>query len=270
MNLNIEKTLIITDMDGTFLSSSKKISEKDKQSIKRFQDFGGKFSIATGRGLQATEHFFGELNLTVPIIMCNGALIYDVNKKEEIWSASLPVSEVIEIARDVFNRFSETGGEIVKIDNVYVPRMNEHERNHIRLAGVKSVIEAEIDNIPAPWQKVLFANSPEQISQIEEYIKGRKIECAEFVRSSSTFYEILPKNATKGSALVKLKELCGFDDYTIIAAGDFYNDIDMLKIADISYAPCNAENEVKNIVDVVLPISCEESVVSHIIDNILK
>ncbi len=265
---DLSKYLIITDMDGTFLPSSKKISDADKNAIRRFQEAGGKFTIATGRALQASEHFFDEIDFSFPVVLYNGAVIYDVKFKKELWSASLPLDNTLEMARDVFERFSDTGGEILRLESIYVPRMNEHERAHMRLAGVRDVVEKPIDQTPMPWLKVLFANTPDRITEIEKYINSKNWDTVDFVRSSHTFFEMLPKNVTKGSALKKLKELFDLDDYTIIAVGDYNNDIEMIKEADVGYAPSNAQPEVKEIADIVLSQSCEENVISAIIDSL--
>lgn len=262
---DISKTLIITDMDGTFLPSSKIISDTDKNSIKRFQDLGGKFTIATGRGVQATTQFFNELDFSFPIIMCNGAVIYDVKNNCELWSSALPVENTLEMANDIFEKFPETGGEIVRLDNIYVPRMNEHEINHMRIAGVSEFAEMPLSDTPVPWLKVLFANTPEQILEIDKYIQTKNWDSVDFVRSAHTFIEMLPKNITKGSALIQMKKMFNLDDYTIIAVGDYNNDIEMLRAADIAVVPSNAQPEVKEAADIVLEQSCEENAISAII-----
>ena len=55
---DISKVLLITDMDGTFLPASKVPGKKSLEAIERFQNAGGKFSIATGRAIQASSQYF--------------------------------------------------------------------------------------------------------------------------------------------------------------------------------------------------------------------
>ena len=69
---DINKVLLITDMDGTFLPSSKIPGQKSVNAISEFQAKGGKFSIATGRAIQAAQQYFDDFSVNCPIIMCNG------------------------------------------------------------------------------------------------------------------------------------------------------------------------------------------------------
>ena len=57
---DISKVLLITDMDGTFLPASKIPSEGNLKALQRFQQAGGKFSIATGRAIQASQQYFND------------------------------------------------------------------------------------------------------------------------------------------------------------------------------------------------------------------
>ena len=67
-----------------------------------------------------------------------------------------------------------------------------------------------------------------------------------------------------------MREICNIKDYTIIAVGDYNNDIEMLKAADMAFCPSNAVNEVRNVCDVVLDNSCDEDAIAAVIDYIYK
>ena len=57
--------------------------------------------------------------------------------------------------------------------------------------------------------------------------------------------ELCPKNATKASAIQKVKQLCGCQ--RVIVFGDSANDISMFQMADEAYAVQNAIDELKEI-----------------------
>ena len=77
-------------MDGTFLPASKIPGKKTLDAVNRFQQAGGRFSIATGRSLQASQQYFDTVSVNCPIIMCNGGMIYDINSKEQIYDVYVP------------------------------------------------------------------------------------------------------------------------------------------------------------------------------------
>jgi hydroxymethylpyrimidine pyrophosphatase-like HAD family hydrolase len=82
--------------------------------------------------------------------------------------------------------------------------------------------------------------------------------------------EFLPKGASKGMALKKLKSL--FPDRTIICVGDYQNDMDMLLSCDIPACPANALPEVKAISQIQLCHHSEGCIADLIykLDSIMK
>lgn len=267
---DIKKVLLITDMDGTFLPSSKIPSETDILAVKRLMDAGGKFSIATGRSLQATMQYLDRVTINCAAILCNGGMVYDINAKKQIYDVYLPESAK-EITKRILKDNPMTGCEVLPLSAVYVPNMTATERAHCNICKVDP-IECDIDNIPDNWYKTLFADEPNKIPALIEYIERLKTEtdCSDidFVISAPTYYEMLPKNISKGSALKKMRELCGLDEYTIVAMGDYNNDIEMLKYADVGICPSNAVEEAKAAADVVLDVSCEENAAAAAVEYI--
>jgi HAD superfamily hydrolase (TIGR01484 family) len=69
--------LFVADMDGTLLNDNKELSDRDLQMIKKLQDFGIKFAVATGRHDSMIKSYLKHLNLHVPVISCNGAIVRD-------------------------------------------------------------------------------------------------------------------------------------------------------------------------------------------------
>lgn len=270
MRYDIKKTLLITDMDGTFLPASKIPSDENLAAIEKFMSAGGKFSIATGRSLQASMQYFDKVRVNCPIIMCNGGMVYDLHEKRQIYDVFLP-----ENARDMVRRVLEAnpdaGCECLPLDGVYVPQMTEMEREHCGICKVEPVI-CSIDEIPKNWYKALFAMSADRLHEVIEFAQGIADEYPQIdlVVSSPVYYEMLPKNISKGSALKELIKSCGMEDYTVVAVGDYDNDIEMLKAADVGVCPSNAAEEVKAIADVVLDVSCEESAIAAIVEEIMR
>ena len=260
---DISKVLLITDMDGTFLPASKIPNKADLDAVSSFQKAGGKFSIATGRSLQASRQYFDSFSVNAPIIMCNGGMVYEMKDRRQIYDVYLPEFSR-EIAKEILENNPDVGCEVLPIEAVYVPQMTDMERDHCRICKVEPVI-CPVENIPKNWYKVLFAQSPDKIGRLIDFVESRGYTGVDFVRSAPMYYEMLPLNISKGSALKELRLACGMDDYTIVAVGDYNNDIEMLEYADVGICPSNATDEVKAKADIVLDVSCEENAIAEVI-----
>lgn len=266
---DITKIILFSDMDGTLLNSKKLISDTDRKAIEKFTSLGGKFTIATGRTIQTFAQYQRMLNLQMPVIMYNGAMIYDYSAEKVIYSQSLPeISR--EITAKILNFMAECGGEVLRADGTYVFSNNEYEQLHTDLCGIDPEY-MEIDEIPdGGWLKVLFALAPERVSLLEDKIRRLGYyEYADFVRSADIFLEMLPKGISKGSALNEYRKLEGMEDFTFVAVGDFDNDIEMIANADIGVCPANAEKSVKDISDIVLNSTNDEGAAAELINYII-
>lgn len=264
---DISKVLLITDMDGTFLPINKIPSKGNLDAIKKFQNSGGKFTIATGRAHQATSQYFEYFNVNFPMIMFNGGMIYDIDAQKSIYDIYTPPIAK-EITIDILNEFPKLGCEILT-DKVNVIRINSTEENHIKICKVIPNY-TDIENVDNNWYKVLFADTKENLDIVEEYVFKQNFSGVDFVRSDINYFEILPQENSKGSALKAMRKLCNIDDYTIVAVGDYNNDIQMLIEADLGICPANAVDAVKKVADLVLNESCDENAIAAVIDYIFS
>ena len=55
-----------------------------------------------------------------------------------------------------------------------------------------------------------------------------------------------------------------------VSIGDFDNDLEMIREADLGACPSNAEESVKKAADIVLTHSCEDGAVAELIDIIIN
>lgn len=266
---HLDKTLFITDLDGTLLPSNKLLASEDLAAIDRLRQAGGKFAIATGRTLQAAEQYLRVLKPDVPCILFNGAAIYDPLSQTMLDSTALP-KEAVQITRTVLDAFPDVSAEILLPDKTYVSRMTKYEKFHLDICQVEPILMAPEEVPGNDWLKVLFAISAERMPDLITFFREQAWDCADFVQSETHFYEMLPKNVTKGSALRKYRTTCHMEDWRIVAAGDFDNDLDMLCAADLSACPSNAQPCVKDIAEIQLDNSCDTHAIAELIDKIIN
>lgn len=267
---DITKVILLSDMDGTLLNSEKQITAADRKAIEHFMSLGGKFTVATGRTIQSFRQYLDMIELKMPVIMYNGAAIHDFVSEETLYTHPLP-SEAKTLAMKIFDAMPETGGEVLKTDGTYVFSNTDYQQLHTRICNIEPYYEELSEIEDGGWLKVLFSLAPEDVSYMEVLVRQMGLDkTVDFVRSSDIFLEMLPKGVSKGSALNEYRRLKGMEGYTFVSIGDFDNDIEMIREADLGACPSNAEDSVKNVADLVLTKSCDEGAVAELIGEIIR
>jgi hypothetical protein len=266
---DITKVILLSDMDGTLLNSKKQITDTDRAAIERFKSLGGHFSVATGRTIQSFEQYCPIIGINEPVIMYNGAAIHDYTAGKTLFTKPLPAS-AREVSSRIMAAMPEAGGEVLRTDGTYIFRNNDYEQLHTDLCKIVPFF-SPLEDIPeGGWLKVLFAMAPEDVPVMEVMVGQENFSGVSFVRSSDIFLEMLPEGVTKGSALAEYRRLPGFEDFTFVSVGDFDNDIEMIREADLGACPANAEEDVKAAADLVLTRSCDEGAVAELIEYIIE
>ena len=225
--------------------------------------------MATGRTIQSFEQYLEMLELKEPVIMYNGAAIHDFTAGKTLFTHPLPESAK-KTALSILEAMPDLGGEVLKTDGTYVFRNNDYQILHTKICGITPFYQ-ELESIEeGGWLKVLFSMSPEDMDYIQVLVKH--IDCCglSFVKSSDMFYEMLPEGVSKGSALEEYRKLPGFEEFTFVSVGDFDNDIEMIKAADLGACPANAEDSVREKADLILTRTNDEGAVAELIDEIIR
>lgn len=248
-----QNDFLISDLDGTLLNDDKKISPQNMEAIKHFKRNGGCFTIATGRGYAMSKPVAKILELDIPAVIFNGAAVYDFKKENFLWHSILP-EEAIQYTKDVLEHFPAASVEILTQKEVYIPgTINEVEKDHLAVENVIPIQVNSVEEVPVgKWLKVLVAGEPEIIDLVNEYADLHQTKGVHWVRSAPVFLEMLPAGVNKAYGMKKLLELTGNTHRFVTAVGDFMNDIEMLKEADLGVAVSNAAELVKKTADILV------------------
>jgi len=264
-----QKICIVSDLDGTLLPASKIPRPEDCQLIWKFlSETGNKFTIATGRTIQASQRYIDMLKIESPMIVFNGGMLYHPVSGERQILQALP-EEAKRMTADILKENPHVGVEVLCAEDTWVINNTEYEQEHVRVCQVIPKY-GNIQEVQGTWLKVLFAMSPDDMPAFMQYIADKHFQNVDFIRSELKFYEMLPVGNSKGSALNEYRKLPEMKDFKFIAFGDYDNDIEMLKAADLAVCPANAADSVKSISDLILSRTCEESAVSELISKIIS
>lgn len=273
------KILYITDLDGTLLNSKDTLSEYTINTINELVNNGICFSYATARSLSSAKVVTKGLVLNNPVIIYNGTFIINPNTNEKLFSIFFNEQEK-ETVKNYLN-----GKSIYPLVYGYVN--GEEKVSWIKSkenSGIKNYINTRkgdkrlrpIEKINQLYEGELFyftciGNKKEEFTEIYKYFSSKnEYNCTiqkELYREEY-WCEIMPKKATKGNAILKLKDLLKCDK--IITFGDAINDIPMFKISDECYAVENAVNELKKYANEVIMSNEKDGVAYWLEKNIRK
>ena len=91
------KTLYISDLDGTLLGGDARVSDFTVETLNKLIDKGINFSVATARTSATCDKMLRKIHINAPVILMNGALIYDFSKKEYIKKELLSNKSALEV-----------------------------------------------------------------------------------------------------------------------------------------------------------------------------
>ncbi len=259
--------LLCTDLDGTLFRKDKSVSKENEEAIRYFKEEGGTFSFITGREPSVVGDVCELVKPNAPIGCLNGCGIYDYQKGRLLWSVALK-KEAKTIVDAIAEMFPNIGIHIACADHVYFQQDNDCTQHFRDITGAPHLI-ANFGEKSGQVLKVVFASfDADELQRVKDALHGHPFAAHfDFVQSERTFYELLPKGASKGALLLKLAELLNIDRRKTIAVGDYDNDISMIRDAGIGYAVANAQPSAKAAANRVT-VSNEEHAIAKIIEDL--
>ena len=269
------KTLFLSDLDGTFLNSKGKISERSAEIISNLTEKGVLFTVATARTYATVLEMFKEINLPCPLVLMNGVTIYDPTNKKIITSNSIPT----DLGNDIIKEFRTRGiepmlyfqqGETLEI--YYTQLTNDYQREYVKqrinCSGKKFIYS------PAPVEiegrnlvYIVCLDYYDRIKDIYEAVSKLDDAHCMFYKDNYVpdmyYLEIIMKSVSKASGALQVKNIVGADK--MVAFGDNLNDIPLFEVADECYAVSNAEAKLKRIATAVIGSNDEDSVAEFIL-----
>lgn len=262
--MKFEGMLFCTDLDGTLYTNDKRVSRENLDAIEYFRSEGGIFTFITGRVPLTSGEALGIIRPNAPYGCINGGGIYDPRTDEYLWKLALD-EDAMELVRAVDEQLPDVGIQLNTERCIYFNKDNSTMVRFRKITGVPD-IRCHYDEVEEPVLKVVFGHDdPEKIDALRELLTSHPLaDRFDFIHSERRLFEILPKGASKGDALMKMCELMGIDKKKTVAIGDYDNDISMIRAAGIGFAVANAVDGAKAVADYVT-VSNEEHAIADAI-----
>ena len=271
---DFSRYLIISDLDGTLFDSTSRPAPRNLEALKRFRAGGGMFTLASGRGAFTVSPFIDgiETLLNAPAALCNGTHLYDFATGTAYMEEFIS-PEGAQALLDFFDGYEAcsylraTTCKGVYYDDLIV----DFSQSMARFCDPSTYwIEPDRSKWPrTAWYKLVAClHSSEQASALHHALADRFGDRFTLTTASAQTVEILCHGISKATGIEKLRRFSPQTaGRTVIACGDFENDIEMLRAADIAVCPANAHDAAKAVADYIL---CDhnDGVIADIIEAI--
>lgn len=268
---DFSRYLIVTDLDGTFLTKSSGISERNLRALERYRAGGGLFTVATGRTYTNIRPLLPNVEelLNTPAVLCNGACLYDFAERHALYEAMMPEAEVTRLLEFAAVEVPDLLFYVLARRQIRFSDFTDETNRYVAFCEPGAVLISGPNAWPrSDWYKMVFRGTADRLPAVRKMLTDRFGDRFALTSSSNHNLEIQMAGCSKSVGLAKLRE---YDerarDRILIVCGDYENDIPMLGVADFAACPENASPAVKEIADCVL-CSCTEGMIGDLIEKL--
>lgn len=269
---------VAIDIDGTLLDSRGNLSERTREIVRRVINNGIKVVLTSGRVTSSVKQIAEEVNSDRYMICDNGASIYDRKEDKVIFEAHIEKSTVLDILdvcieNNIYYMIFTPKRIIVK--DLKHMALAFYKRRHNctdEMTGISEIIyggREYIENLDEPFTRIIVCDQDRPVynsivNKLKMYegvdlmaaphVSNKKIvENGKEIFLSYSYAELLPKNTNKWIAIKMLIEKLNIKENEVIAIGDNFNDIEMIKNAGLGIAMNNGSPVAKEVAMVVAP-----------------
>ena len=254
--------MIVTDLDRTLLHTDKTISAYTADILNRCRKQGIKIVYATARPKRMVNHcaFFNSSAVDA-LILHNGAVVYIENELHTCFGIESKMRD--DILLSVSRNFPDATLS-VEIGDVSYANFDVSE-----IWNKVAVVRTDFTDLPnKPADKIIIGSPmPLDMRQLSQYIPDEL-----YVETSSgenvSLELIMNRKATKWEAVKIVSAHFGISTADIVAFGDDYNDISMIKGCGIGVAVANAIDEAKAVADYICDTNNNDGVAKWLAENL--
>jgi Cof subfamily protein (haloacid dehalogenase superfamily) len=261
--------LIAIDIDGTLLDPHKRIAPRTFAAVRAAQEAGIIVTLATARRYMNTRPIAAELGITIPLILCDGALIIEHPQNQVLYTRFLPASiaqqtaaimirhHIQPIVQHICGNVEETWTGQAEFDNPSLAPYLRAFPGNLRRMKPDMLCAGQ----PDPLRVVAFATEAEIYGMLDEIstlsctwdaVKRGNYGCAELA--------VIHRDCSKATGVRALAELLHIDLTQVMAIGDNMNDLEMLRAVGWGVAMGQAPQAVKASAHAITASNAEDGV----------
>ena len=263
--------MIVLDLDGTLTNNKKEITPRTKQALMQAQAAGVHVVLASGRPTYGIVPLAEELKLKESggyILAFNGGKIIDCSNNEVLFEQKLNE----QLVPHLYQEAKKAGMEILTYQGEGIAATNKDDEYVQHEAFINKMPVTQYDDflnqLVYPINKCLIVGDPTPLHELELRLAKELEGKMDVYRSADFFLECVPLGIDKARALDRLISSLGISREEIIACGDGYNDLSMIRFAGLGVAMANAAKDIQREADFVTS-SNEEDGVAHVIERFI-
>ncbi|MEW9668798.1 Cof-type HAD-IIB family hydrolase [Ammoniphilus sp. 3BR4] len=242
--MNNKIQMIAIDIDGTLLNDDYRWDSETRDLLLELQSSNIPVMLCTGRPLKATKQIALDMGIESYLITDNGAVVHHIKSSE-----NLAVKEVaVQHCPEIVQLLEQTGAhlDLTSLQEMYTKAHGPSVAELYKKYMVNPLIVEDMTKVDDSIVKATLFDEPERIDSIMQYLpqklKSYPVQC---FRSGPTFIDIMHQETSKGNALHFMAHHLGVSAEFVMAIGNYYNDLDMIRYAGIGVAMGNAPEDIK-------------------------
>ena len=244
--------LIAFDLDGTLVGRNTGVRPRVRAAVAGALTSGVRGCVVTGRMYKSALPLVRDLGLDGPVICYQGAAIVDSSTDKVLRDVPLGNREVRELTRLFAG--DPVHLQLYRNDNYYCESRSRFSDLYAGIAGVEPIV---VDSLAETFAdsaatKAVIVADPVDAERQQARLSAHFGERAYVTRSYPEFVEVLDRNVDKGEALRFVARRLGVDMDRVLAIGDSWNDVPLLKAAGTAIAMGSAPPELRAVADAIV------------------
>jgi hypothetical protein len=244
--------LLAIDLDGTLVEPLHPVRPKVLEAVAKAVAAGVRVTIVTGRMYVGAAPLVAALGVEGPIVCYQGAVIADARTGVFERELALPNA----VALRIYAAAKEHGYHVqfYADDHFYVEQRNAYADLYARISGSEPVVVASLPEAFAGRDstKVNVVTEAERTPECAALMRRVCGDEAYVTRSNPEFVEMINPHVDKGRTLEIVAGRHGIPMERVMAIGDSYNDVPLLRAAGFGVAMGSAPPELQREADAVV------------------
>ena len=250
--------LAAIDIDGTLLDDNYLLSNETKEAVHEAKNAGIEIVLCSGRAPKSVFSIMEQLEMDGFLITHNGAVTTHSETRDVINEQGFFVESLYSVVD--YCKKAGIHTDFCTAFDMYTEKIDSDELYSLYSKyNMVPIIVDDVKNVKDKLVKFTLFSSEDILTSAQDELQKMNLSL-QTIRSGPTFIDILHRYASKGIALKNLAHQLGVPMEKTIAIGNYYNDLDMIRVAGMGVAVANAPDDVQKQAKLVVPSNNENGV----------